>query len=102
MNRKQLYQDTIEDTALEISLSAAWRSRIFALPTGESLLISAADGSTLPDAVRDTIIQNDLTFFVRREEQCDEPHDSELTVFAFYAKEYPDICRYSFNNPDVQ
>lgn len=102
MNRKQLYQDAIEDVALEISIAKGWRERIFRLQPDESLRISAADGDALPLYIRDTVIQNDLTFFVRCAERCDEPHDEHLTVFAFYAEEFPDICRYSFNNPDVQ
>jgi hypothetical protein len=101
-DRRQIYQDAIEDIALEISIAKAWRSRIFALPEGGTLQISAADGDALPAYIRDVIVQNDLTVCVRITEDCAERFDDGMTVFAFSAAEYPEIRAYSGNNPKIQ
>ncbi len=102
MTLKQIYKNNISDTAMEISISNQWRKKIFQLKTGEFLTISYRQPDELPIYVRDEIILHKLTYCVGISDDCPEKFDDGLIIFKFWAKEYPDIVRYSGNNPNVQ
>lgn len=57
-SRRNIYSECIDDVAMEISLSSAWRKRIFSLQKNEKITISAEDGDSLPEYIRSTIIEN--------------------------------------------
>ena len=57
-SRRNIYSECIDDVAMEISLSSAWRKRIFSLQKNEKITISAGDGDSLPEYIRSTIIEN--------------------------------------------
>lgn len=101
MTRREIYERSISDTAMEISISAPWREKIFRLKKGEQLTISAERAEELPAYIRDEIVTHRLTYCVGLAEDCPEEFDDGLVVFKFIAKEYPDIVRYSGNNPKI-
>lgn len=101
MTRREIYERSISDTAMEISISRPWREKIFKLKKGEQLMISAERAEELPAYIRDEIILHGLTYYVCLADDCPEEFDDGLVVFKFIAKEYPDIVRYSGNNPKI-
>lgn len=101
MTRRQIYERNISDTAMEISISRPWREKIFKLKKGEQLTISAERAEELPAYIKDEIVTHRLTYCVGLAEDCPEEFDDGLIVFEFRAEEYPDIVRYSGNNPGV-
>lgn len=101
MTRRQIYESSISDTAMEISISRPWREKIFKLKKGEQLMISAERAEELPAYIRDEIILHGLTYYVCLADDCPEEFDDGLVVFKFRTKEYPDIVRYSGNNPKI-
>lgn len=102
MTLKQIYKENITDTAMEVSISNEWRRKIFQLNKGEYLTISYRQPDELPDYVKNDIILHKLTYCVEIPSECPEKFDEGLVVFKFWAKEYPEIVRYSGNNPDIQ
>jgi len=98
---RKLYEDNIEDVALEISIASEWRKKILNLKKGEYLDISFHDGNNLPNYIRDVIVKNKLIFCVQKVEECPEAFDENLIIFKFWAKKYADIYRYSGNNPNI-
>lgn len=102
MTLKQIYKNNISDTAMEVSISSEWRKKIFQLKKGEFLTISYKRPDELPIYVRDEIILHKLTYCVEKSSDCPEKFDDGLVIFKFWAKEYPDIVRYSGNNSNIQ
>lgn len=96
------YKENIEDTALEVSLSNEWRRRIFQLKKGEFLTISYRQPDELPEYVKNDILLHKLTYCVEIPSECPEKFDEGLVAFKFWAKEYPEIVRYTGNNPSVR
>lgn len=102
MNKqRKIYSKNISDIALEISISSFWRKRIFNLPQNAVLVISANDKETIPEYVRDVIVNNRLTICVEVVDECEAEFDEDLIIFKFFSMEYPDITSYSGNNPKV-
>ena len=101
-SRRNIYSECIDDVAMEISLSSAWRKRIFSLQKSEKITISAGDGDSLPEYIRCTIIENDLRFTVCIADDCEERFDEGLVVFRFASAEFEDITALSGNNPAVK
>lgn len=87
---------------MEVSISSEWRRKIFQLKKGEFLTISYKQPNELPLYVRDEIVLHRLTYCVEIPSSCPEKFDEGLIVFKFWAKEYPDIVRYSGNNPNIR
>lgn len=75
--------------------------KIFKMKENDVLEISFKEPAQLPDYVREDIVVNKLTFFVNIVKDCPEEFDKGLIIFKFWAKEYPEICSYSGNNPDL-
>ncbi|MBR4086034.1 MAG: hypothetical protein IKK33_17305 [Lachnospiraceae bacterium] len=98
---KAIYERTISDVAMEISIAREWRRKIFRLKENDVLEISFENPLHLPDCVREDMVVNKLTFYVKIVKDCPEEFDEGLIIFKFWAKEYPEICSYSGNNPDV-
>ena len=98
---KKVYEEIIDDVAMEISVSKGWRKRIFQLLDGESLEISYRNAQEIPEYVRDIMVTNKLTFLVSRVNKCEEYFDNSLVIFKFWAKEFSEICSFSGNNPKV-
>ena len=101
-SRRNIYLECIDDVAMEISLSSAWRKRIFSLQKSEKITISAGDGDSLPEYIRSTIIDNKLRFTVCIADDCEERFDEGLVVFRFASAEFEDITALSGNNPAVK
>lgn len=98
---KEVYENIISDVAMEISIMSEWRSKIFRIKENDFLEISYKNPLKLPDYVRDDIVANKLIFYVKVVKDCPEEFDEGLIIFKFWAKEYPEVCSYSGNNPDV-
>lgn len=98
---KEIYERIISDIAMEISIMNEWREKIFKLKENEILKISFENPLQLPDYVRDDVVTNELTFYVKIVKECPEKFDKGLIIFKFWAKEYPEICSFSGNNPNV-
>ena len=101
MTLKQVYENNIGDVAMEISISKEWRRKIFRLGKGEFLTISYEQPDLLPSYIKDEIVFYKLTYYVEIPPDCPEKFDEGLVVFKFWAKEYPDVVRYSGNNPNI-
>lgn len=101
MNKRSIYLDSINDVAMEISLSKPWRERIFQLNPDDKIKISASEKCPLPKYIKDIITDYDLVFFVQTVDKCEESFDDGLIIFKFCSAEYPDIVAYSGNNPNV-
>ena len=99
--RKKLYIKVIEDVALEISLSAMWRKRIFDALYEEEFIISYSNPNELPKYVKQEIVYNKLEFGVVKTKKCSEYFDEGMVIFKFYPLEYPKLERFSGNNPHV-
>lgn len=98
---KAIYKKIISDVAMEISIASEWRKKIFEMKENDILEISFNAPLQLPQYIREDIVKNELTFYVRVVKECPEEFDEGLVIFKFWAKEYPEICSYSGNNPDV-
>ena len=98
---KKVFEEIIDDVAMEISVSKEWRKRIFQLLDGESLEISYRNAQEIPEYVRDIMVANKLTFLVSRVNKCEEYFDNSLVIFKFWTKEFSEICSLSGNNPKL-
>lgn len=98
---KDIYEKIISDVAMEISIMSEWRRKIFKMKEKEVLEISYENPLQLPDYIKDEVVINKVTFYVKIVKDCPEKFDEGLIIFKFWAKEYPEICSYSGNNPDV-
>ncbi len=74
--RKKYYNDIIEDVVMEISLDKAWRERLFLSEENKRFLISYCRMDEIP-------------CYIKKQ------------IFLFWSKEFPEITRYSGNNPQV-
>lgn len=99
--RKKIYEELIEDVALEISLDSYWRRKIFELAPNQKLLISYCCSETIPVYIRADIVRHKLEFYAYKMFGVQLGFDNGLVVFGFCSKEYPNIKRYSGNNPNV-
>lgn len=100
-NRKRIYQDIIEDIALEISLDSYWRNKIFSLPVKERLEISYIRAQEIPKYIKKEMIGSKLVFWVEKVKYCNEDFNDNLIIFKISSKEYPKIFRFTGNNPEV-
>ena len=97
--RKKVHALYLADMRLDISLSSAWRERLFASSTGTTFRINAHDVRSR--ALRRAIRRLDLRYAV----QVVHPHPparataSGLVRFTFSSVEFPATCRSSWNNP---
>ena len=85
----------------EISLDKKWRRSIFSSKENEKIIISYLDADGIPLYIKKRIVQERLEFFVSRINRCEEIFDEGMVIFMFQSKEFPDIVRYSGNNPEV-
>lgn len=99
--KKKIYQAIIEDVALEISLSALWRKRLFDAQYEEEFIISYSNSDELPKYVKNAIVDHKLEFGVMKVKNCPEYFDEGLVIFKFYPLEYPKLKRFSGNNLNV-
>jgi len=97
---RKIYERIISDVAMEISIMSEWRYKIFRM-NDKILEISYKTPSQLPLYIKDEVVSNKLTFFVQVVNDCPVNFDEGLIIFKFWAKDYPDVCCYSGNNPDV-
>lgn len=100
-NRKKIYKELIEDVALEISLDTNWRKKIFELLPDVKIEISYLNSMELPKYIQKEMVKNKLEFLVMKENSCEEYFDNGLEIFKFQSKEYPEIVRFSGNNPNI-
>ncbi len=98
---EDIYEKIISDVAMEISIMSEWRRKIFKMKEKEVLEIGYENPLQLPFYIRDEVVKNKLTFYVKIVKDCPEKFDEGLIIFKFWAKEFPEICSYSGNNPDV-
>ena len=98
---EDIYKKIITDVAMEISIAREWRRKIFENQEDDILEISDENEINLPDYVKETIVKNKLTFCVQIVKDCPEEFEEGLVIFKFWAKDYPEICAYSGNNPNV-
>lgn len=101
MNKKDIYLESINDIALEISIDKYWRKNLFELENEDFLEISFERPETIPQYVKDLVVDNKLSICVKKQNNCKEPFDEGLIAFEFWAKEYPEIRCYSGNNLSV-
>lgn len=99
--KKIIYEELIEDVTLEISLNSKWRRKIFKLLPNEVLEITYLNPMEIPEYIKKEIVQNKLEFLVMKVQKCEEKFDDELEIFKFQSKEYPQIIRFSANNPNI-
>lgn len=99
--RKALYRSSIEDVTLEISLDKKWRGSIFSLKENEKIIISYLYADEIPAYIKKKIVQERLEFFVSKLNRCEEIFGEGMVIFMFQSKEFPDVVRYSGNNPEV-
>ncbi len=97
--RRKLHRKHLLDVAYAVSLSTAWRRRLFAAPAGTVFPIDAASppvGHRMTD--RD-IRRLDLRYAVCAGAR--PAADGDLVVFRFTAREFPQVRDRSWNNPAV-
>lgn len=99
--RKKLYKNLIEDVALEISLDSKWREKIFNLSLNKKIEISYVMPLEIPESIKKETVNNKLKFSIMRVNSCEEHFDDGLEIFKFQSKEYPEIVRFTGNNPNV-
>ena len=95
-NMKKLYEEYIEDVALEVSIDKKFRQILKNIPFYYKIEISqitAGHCFYLKD-----ILSLDLIFYVEKVESCPESFDDSLTIFKFTADKFPEIVRYTGNN----
>lgn len=102
MERKVLYEEIIDDVALEISLDSKWRKKIFGMSMDTILEISSNESLLIPEYVKEDVINNKLEFCVKKVDGSEIKFDEGLIAFKFWSKEYPDVVSYSGNNQNVK
>ncbi len=75
--------------------------KIFSLKKGQYLEISCNSCLELPIYIRNDVLLNNLVFCVEVVDDCPETFDEGMVIFKFYSKDYPEVCSYSGNNPEV-
>jgi hypothetical protein len=97
--RKKVHALYLADMRLDISLSSAWRERLFASPTGTVFRVHEYE-------VRSPVLRCAIRRFdLRYAAQAVHPQplarttDNRLVCFTFSSLEFPAIRRSSWNNP---
>lgn len=96
LNLEKIYQQYIEDVAMEISIDKKFRDRLLNATYGEQLEISQKTANHCK--YLNHILSKGLVFMVEKVYECTETFDSDLTIFKFSAKDFPNIIRYTGNN----
>ena len=99
---KKLHKKYLDDILMDISISNKWRNEIFNLQKGQHLIINKESSIPLPSYIKHPIIQYNLQYIVCIVETCPEYFDEGLIIFQFSPKMFPNVKRYSGNNPDVR
>ena len=99
--RKRLYEDIIEDVALEISLDSRWRALILTKELNEKIEITYHSLEELPCYIKDEIQKYKLKFWVEMVSSSNEYFEEGMVIFKFTSKEYPQVFRYTGNNLDI-
>ena len=100
--KKKIHKRFIEDIVYEISITNQWRNAIFNLSQNQHLLINKDSVLPLPPYIEPFIRKYNLQYAVSVVEKCPENFDDDLVIFKFSPKIFPDVKRYSGNNPDVR
>ncbi len=95
LNLEKIYRQCIEDVAMEISIDKIFRDRLLNASYGEQLEISQRTANHCKHL--NHILSKGLVFVVEKVYECTEMFDSDLTIFKFSAKDFPNITRYTGN-----
>jgi len=99
---KKIHTKYLDDIVMDISLSNKWRNEIFNLEKGQHLNINKESKIPIPTYIERPIFQYNLQYIVCVVESCPEYFDEGLIIFQFSPKNFPNVKRYSGNNPDVR
>jgi hypothetical protein len=103
--RRGLYWRFLDLGISDLSQHSGWRRRLFAASPYQPFPIDAAHTEGLPDSTASGIRRHKLSYVVccvtQEETPFHEPGWEGLIFFRFQARKYPDIVRFSANNPDV-
>ena len=100
MNEKSLYEiysETIEDVALDISQTSYWREKLFKSNYEERMLISKKDEEHIPQYIKHIFTELNLMFLVSKTKYCPELFDKGSVIFKFESLPFPSIVRFTGN-----
>ena len=97
---EKLYEKYIEDVVVEVSQDDSWRTKLLEAHYNESFLLTFKELEEVPCSLWITFSHNSLEFFVSKVQSCPQQFDAGLVIFKFEAKGFPQLVRYSGNNPN--
>ena len=93
---RNIYEESIEDIALEISIDKKFRKLLKDAQYGEQIEISSLTARHCKYV--SNVLSQGLVFIVEKVTNCPEHFDNGLTIFKFFSRDYPDIIKYTGNN----
>ena len=99
MATREVYEEWIDEVAIEVSCDDAWRDRLFSAPLGEELYVGCERPEEVPEYVRDAVVENGLSFLVATAPLEGDEYDVGMVSFAFWFREYPDVVTRTGNEP---
>ena len=105
--RKKVHKRHLVDVVYGISISPAWRKKLFEADYGNEFLIACHTTSRneIPEYLRKQLCRYKLRYRVSKVsiENASGREDYEIyTIFKFEADEFSDIYDFSANNPKVR
>lgn len=100
---KKMHRKWLDDV-IDVSQFSYWRRKLFASANNEVFQIDAADTTGLAGPVVRAIQRFQLRYSVRvgRASEADAwLSEGGMTVFEFWANDFPQVRRYSGNSPAV-
>ncbi|MEP1630874.1 MAG: hypothetical protein ABJI60_11745 [Kangiellaceae bacterium] len=93
---KKLHQKYLADVRCDVSQHSGWRVRLFDNAENTKFQITSESVRDVFQSLSDNIAKHNLKFIVEKVQNC----DSKDVTFKFYPENYPEMVKYSFNNPE--
>lgn len=103
---RKLHRRYLELGVIDASQDSNWRRKLFGAADRDLYIIDAQNCAGLPESVAYGIRRYGLSYTVSKVPQGVTPFRecdwAGFVFFRFAARRYPDLVRFSANNPDVQ
>ena len=108
--KKKLYREHLNDVALDVSQSSAWRRKLFDSDYGVAFRLDYESLDGVPVFQKEELKKHGLAYRVFKVPHVyDRKHgyDAELdgpcvVAFRFESTEFPQVRTYSWNNPEAR
>jgi hypothetical protein len=98
---KELHQKFLADIRCDVSQHRDWRIRLFDHAVNTKFEITPESIADNYKKLSENIAKYNLKYIVEKVRSEEGSEATKDVVFKFYPKNYPELVKYSFNNPGV-